>query len=420
MQPARAVLNIEITQGVDEATPIAVVPFGNSGMATLPVDLAEIISADLQRSGRFSPLPRRDFLARPSEGRQVRFKDWRVLNAENLVIGKITRSGNGYTIQFQLFDVFRGVQLVGYNIPADGRVLPVSGLRRAAHQIADIIYEALTGERGVFATRIAYVTAVEGLSGALKYSLMVADADGYGSRAVLNSKQPLLSPSWSPNGKWLAYASFEKRRPKLFIQEIVSGRREMLTSFPGLNGAPSWSPNGRKLAMVLSKDGNPEIYLYDRSRKKLRRLTHHLGIDTEPVWAPDGRSIVFTSDRGGQPQLYRISVNGGDAQRLTFEGKYNAKASFSPDGKLLAMVHGANGKYYIALLELETGILRVLTDGALDESPSFAPNGSMIIYATRGRRSGVLAAVSVDGRVKQRLSLPEGDAREPAWSPFKR
>jgi TolB protein len=413
---ANAILNIEITQGVESALPIAIVPFGWDGPASAApaVDIAAVISADLRRSGIFSPLPDRDFLARPRDASQVRFRDWSILGAANLVIGRVSEQGGGYSIQFQLFDVFKGVQLTGYSVRSSKE-----DLRRTAHQISDIIFETITGTPGAFATRIAYVTASRGGDGT-RYSLLVADADGYDPRPVLNSRQPILSPSWSPDGSRLTYVTFENGAPQIFLQEIATGQRQRLSAFKGLNGAPAWSPDGKELALVLSKDGNPEIYIMNLATQNLRRITDSFAIDTEPAWSPDGRTIVFTSDRGGRPQLYRVSSRGGEAQRLTFEGNYNARAAFSPDGRMVAMVHAEGGKYRVAVLELESRTLRVLTDGALDESPSFAPNGSMIIYATEDRNRGVLAAVSVDGRVHQRLSEQRGDAREPAWSPFRR
>jgi TolB protein len=410
---AHAALTIEITQGVEGATPIAVVPFGPVG-ANLPVDVAQVITADLQRSGRFAPVAKDDLIARPYEASQVNFRDWRLLKVDNLVIGKVTPFGAGYMAQFQLFDVYRGVQLAGYSIRSSAK-----SLRLTAHQIADMIYETLTGEPGAFATRIAYITVTDGSDGKRHYSLEVADSDGFNPQSVVQSTQPLMSPAWSPDATRLAYVSFENKLPRLYEQDLRTGRRELIASFRGINGAPAWSPDGRHLALVLSKDGNPEIYVMDLASKQLLRLTISLGIDTEPSWSPDGRSIIFTSDRGGSPQIYRMSSSGGRAERLTFEGNYNARASYSADGKSIVMVHGANNRYQIALLNLQNGAMQVLTDGNLDESPSFAPNGRMIIYATEENSRGVLAAVSVDGRVKQRLSAREGDTREPAWAPLR-
>jgi len=411
---ARSALTIEITQGIEGAIPIAVVPFGWSGSSSMaPENISAIIAADLNRSGRFESLPDRDLVAYPSDGKQVKFQNWRMVNVDDLVIGQIKETGGGqYTVQFELFDVIRGKQIVALSFPAGGQ-----DLRRVAHHISDVIYEKLTGERGAFNTQIAYITT-SGTTKNKTYTLMVADSDGYNPQTILKSTQPLMSPSWSPDGKQVAYVSFEKKTSEIYLQNVATGSRRKLASFKGINGAPVWAPDGRQLALTLSRDGNPEIYSMDINSGTLKRLTNSVSIDTEPVWAPDGKSIIFTSDRGGSAQLYRIAAWGGSAKRLTFEGKYNAGADVSPDGRKIAMVHGEGGRYRIAVLDLESGLLRVLTDGHLDESPSFSPNGSMIIYATGAGNREVLSAVSVDGRFKQRLSLQAGNVREPVWSPF--
>jgi TolB protein len=413
VRPAWSALTIEITQGTEGAIPIAVVPFGWSGMAGgAPENISAIISADLNRSGRFEALPDSDLVAHPTEGSQVQFQNWRMVNVDNLVVGKITESGQQYSVQFQLFDVFRGNQIAGYSFNV-GR----QELRRVAHHISDLIYEKLTGERGAFNTQIAYVTT-SGNPDNKTYTLLVADSDGYNPQTILTSKEPLMSPSWSPDASQLAYVSFENKTAQIYVQELRTGTRRKLASFKGINGAPAWSPDGRTLAVTLSRDGNPEIYTMDLKSNTLKRITNSAGIDTEPVWTPDGGSIIFTSDRGGSAQLYRVPASGGQARRITFEGNYNAGADISPDGRKIAMVHGAGGGYRIAVLDLGSGNLRVLTDGRLDESPSFSPNGSMIIYATGSGNREVLAAVSVDGSFRQRLSLQAGNVREPVWSPF--
>ena len=413
---AQAALTIEITQGVEGALPIAVVPFGWSGNTqTAPVNVAAIISADLKRSGRFDPLPDSDLIAHPVDGIQVKLHNWRMVNVDNLVVGKVMQgTGKKYTVQFQLFDVIRGKQIAGYSFPADRLEL-----RRVAHHIADLIYEELTGVRGAFNTRVAYITTSGPIS-KRNYTLVVADSDGYDPQTILTSKQPLMSPSWSADGNQVAYVSFEKKSSEIYLQDIVSGARRKVASFKGINGAPSWSPDGRRLALTLSRDGNPEIYVMDIKSAGLTRLTTNSAIDTEPVWSPNGRDIVFTSSRGGSPQLYQMAATGGKARRLTFDGSYNAGADFSPDGRKIAMVHRESGHYRIAVLDLESGALRVLTDGKQDESPSFSPNGSIIIYATGEGNREVLAAVSVDGRFRQRLSLQVGNVREPSWSPFEK
>lgn len=417
--PGQAALTIQITEGVEGALPIAVVPFDNRSLKSpLPYNLSAIIAADLAGSGRFVPMPEKDLIARPHDGSAVRFADWRLLNMESLVVGRLRELGGArYEVQFQLFDVFKGAQLAGYSI-----AFAADDVRSTAHRISDLIYEKLTGQRGAFSTRIAYVTALKAADKSREYRLSIADADGFDEQVILDSKQPLMSPAWSPDGQKLAYVSFESGRPEIYIQEVFSGQRQSVTKYPGLNNAPVWSPDGRYLAMTLSKTGNPEVHVYNLQTGALTQITHHPGIDTEPNWSPDGRKLVFTSDRGGRPQLYTVNMNGaskgGRPQRVTFEGDYNARGVFSPDGRHLAMVHGEGSRFRIAILELDNGRLQVLTDSRLDESPSFAPNGSMIIYATENQNRGVLAAVSVDGRVHQRLELQQGDVREPAWSPF--
>ena len=413
---SHATLTIKITQGLEGAQPIAIVPFGlQQGSQPPPQDVARIIANDLTRSARFSPLPVGDLPSRPSTASAVNFSDFRILGTPNLVIGKVNRLANGrFKVEFRLFDVFRGAQLTGYELDARP-----DELRRIAHQMSDIIYEALTGERGAFDTRIAYVTELRS-GGTSKYALNVADSDGFNPQVVLESKAPIVSPAWSPNGRQLAYVSFEGDRPRIFSQNLATGTRQVIAAFPGLNGAPAWSPDGKQMAMTLSKDGNAEIYVMDIDSRRLRRLTVGAAIDTEPAWAPDGKSLVFTSDRGGTPQIYRISATGGRATRLTFEGKYNSRATFAPDGKSLALVHGSKGTFRTAVLDLENKALLVLTKTTLDESPSFAPNGSMILYATSDAGGGTLAGVSTDGRVRQELGIQQGDVREPAWSPFRR
>lgn len=409
-------LKIEITQGVSSAQPIAIVPFLSPQTAGgLPVDIAQVVSDDLVRSGRFKSLSRFDMLDKPSSTEQVNFRNWQALGQDNLVIGKVIDNANGQlTVQFQLFDVYKGEQLTGFSIPANR-----SDLRAAAHRISDLIYEKLTGQKGAFSTRMAYVTSKQGLNGQHEYKIQVADADGFGPKTIVTSSEPIMSPAWSPMGDKLSYVSFEGRRSSIYTQTLRTGQREKLQSFKGINGAPSWSPDGTQLALTLSKDGSADIYVYNVITRSFRRLTTSYAIDTEPSWSPDGRQIIFTSDRGGKPQIYRVSVNGGQAARVTFEGAYNARASYSPDGKNITMVHRVNDQYRIATLDLKTGFISILTDGKLDESPSYAPNGSMILYSTNDGLKSILAAVSSDGKVRQKLRLQGGEVREPAWSPFK-
>ncbi len=416
---ARAVLTIEITQGGEGAAPIAIVPFAWQGKGAPPLQLHGVVAADLQRSGAFNPLPEQDLIARPHRAADVKFADWRALNVDNVVVGSMQALPDGtYQVQFQLLDVYKRTQLAGYSIRSRQ-----PDLRRTAHQISDIIFKALTGVPGAFDTRIAYITVTGNRKAQKLYRLAVADADGFNEQVIFESRQPLMSPAWHPNGKQLAYVSFSNGRSEIYLQNLLSGRTEKLASFRGINSAPAFSPDGSRLAMTLSKDGNPEIYVMDLANRRLQRITRNYAIDTEPAWMPDGTALVFTSDRGGSPQIYRVGVTrsgvAGRPERLTFEGRYNARPAVSPDGRHLAMVHREDGKFRIAVQELDTGHYRVLTRSRLDESPSFAPNGSMIIYATEDNYRGVLAAVSVDGRAQQRLRLQTGDVREPAWSPYK-
>jgi TolB protein len=413
--PLYAELTIEITKGVESALPISVVSFGWQGKGAPPEDVAALIRADLNRSGRFDVRTPDASYANPTSDVEVDFKDWRVLDVEYLVIGRVLETGaGGYRIEYQLYDVFRAEQigLDPINIQTTR-----GNLRTAAHQIADLIYEKLLGLPGAFATRVAYITSTKQADGEKLIKLKIADADGYNPESIVTSTEPLMSPAWSPDGKKIAYVSFEGGLSAIYVQGVYTGTRQKVTSFKGINSAPAWSPDGRKLALTLSKGGNPDIYVYDLTTRKLQTITRHYAIDTEPAWSPDGRSIVFTSDRGGRPQIYRVSAHGGKAQRVTYQNSYNARASFSPDGKLLTMVTREEGKYRIAVQDLETGVMQVLSQGNLDESPSFAPNGSMIIYASKAGNRGVLATVSVDGNVQLRLALDEGDVREPAWSP---
>lgn len=410
---ARAQLTIEITKGVEAGIPIAVVPFQWNGAAPPPAAVADVVEADLVRSGRFDATAREDFLETPHDNTEINYKNWRLLKAEALVVGRVRAAAPGrYEVRFQLMDVYKEKQLAGYQFVVDE-----SKLRKVAHQISDIVYEALTGKPGAFDTRIAYVTVQNEASAGVRYFLMVADSDGYGAREILSSTHPIMSPAWSPNGERLAYVSFEGGRSMVYVQEVSSGRRTRLADHEGLNSAPAWSPDGARLALTLSRDGNPEIYVMEVAGGALRRLTNHGAIDTEPAWSPDGRSIVFTSDRAGKPQIYRVPVSGGEPQRLTFEGAYNARASFSPSGDRLVMVTNQGDGYRIGVFYLDSRAVQVLTDSNLDESPSFAPNGDMILYASQVGGRGVLAAVSSDGRVKQRLRFLDGSVREPAWSP---
>jgi TolB protein len=413
---ARAELTIEITEGI-KRRPIAIVPFGWEGQdANVPLDVSRVISDDLQRSGRFAPIAEGDMLQKPTTGTDVDFGDWSILGVEAVVVGKVTQTGdNAYEVQFQLFDVFSRNQLVGYRMPASRGTI-----RRVAHREADMIYEKLTGIKGVFDTKVAYVTAEDSANGRL-YSLLVADQDGENEHKIMESKDPIMSPAWSPDSRQLAYVSFEGQKSSIFIQTLRSGNRIQVSSKPGINGAPSFSPDGRQLVITLGGiDGNPDIYVLDVDTRATRRLTTNRAIDTEGSWSPDGRYIYFTSDRSGGPQIYRIAVAGGTPERITFEGSYNARPRLSPDGSKLAMVHLENANYRIAVMDLDRKDLLVLSAGKQDESPSFAPNSDTLIYATRAGANGVLESVTADGLIRQRLTSGRADVREPVWSPFQR
>jgi len=403
-----AEMSIEITEGVESATPIAIVPFASQGA---PLDLSSIVSSDLQRSGYFNPLNPQNMPSRPSTADAIHFADWKGLGQNYIVIGRIQPNGAQFNIEFELFDVAKGESLLGYRMSSSA-----NDLRKTAHHISDLIYERLMGKKGVFSGRIAYITSTR--QGAQSnHQLMVADADGANAKAIAISPEPLMSPAWSPDAARIAYVSFEKKSAAIYTQTLATGQRERVAEFPGINGAPAWSPDGTKLAVTLSKDGSPDIYILDLGTRNVTKLTKNRSIDTEPTWSPDGRNIVFTSDRGGKPQLYVVPTQGGEERRITFSGSYNARASFSPDGKYLTMVHGNGGDYRIGVMDVNSKSISVLTSGPLDESPSFAPNGSMVLYASRKGSTGYLSAVSVDGKMQQKLVFDSTEVREPAWSP---
>lgn len=413
---ARAELTIEITEGI-KRRPIAIVPFGWEGQdAAAPLDIAKVIADDLTRSGRFAPIAEGDMLQKPTTGTDVDFDDWSILGVEAVVVGRVTQTGdNAYNVQFQLFDVYSRDQLVGYRMPASRGTV-----RRVAHREADMIYEKLTGIKGVFDTKVAYVTAEASGNGRL-FSLIVSDQDGENEHKIMQSKDPIMSPAWSPDSRQLAYVSFEGQKSSIFVQTLRSGNRIKVSSKPGINGAPSFSPDGRQLVVTLGGiDGNPDIYVLDVDTRASRRLTTNRSIDTEGSWSPDGRYIYFTSDRSGGPQIYRMPATGGTPERITFEGSYNARPRLSPDGSKLAMVHLEGGNYRIAVMDLDRKDLLVLSAGQQDESPSFAPNSDTLIYATRAAANGVLESVTADGLIRQRLTSGRADVREPVWSPFQR
>ena len=409
-------LNVQIVGGIKSATPIAVVPFAQQG-APLPTDVADVIRNDLNRCGKFRSLAVSEIVEQPSQGSDIKFATWRLLKQDYIVIGRIKDAGNGMvTVEYELWDVNRQQRLLGEAMsPA-----PTSDLRSVAHQIADKIFQQITGIPGAFWTRIAYVTMV-GTGNNATYSLIVADSDGYNPQVVARSHEALLSPKWSPDGTRIAYVSFESGDSAIYIQNISTGARQLLSARKGINGAPAWSPDGTKLAMALSYTGNPEIYVMDLASRAETRLTRSLAINTEPVWSPDGQSVYFTSDRSGRPQIYRVSASGGTPERISFQGQQNLNAAVSYDGKQIAMVQANGNVYRIAIMDQSLGgQVRFISPGPIDESPSFAPNASMLIYAATDGTRDVLYAVSNDGMVRQRLALADGDVRSPAWGPYRK
>ncbi len=415
-QAAAQSLNVDIVGGLKTATPIAVVPFAQQGGAPLPTDVADVIRNDFNRSGKFRSLAKSEIVETPSKGADIKFPTWRLLKQDFLTIGRISDAGGGMLrVEYELWDVNKQQSLLAQAFTA-----PAGDLRGVAHQIADQIYEKITGVRGAFWTRIAYITAV-GLGNNTTYSLIVADSDGFNPQVVARSRESLLSPHWSPDGKKIAYVSFESGNSAIYVQDITTGQRQLVSARPrGINSAPAWSPDGSKLAISLSYSGNPEIYVMDVASRQETRLTKTLSINTEPVWSPDGQSIYFTSDRSGRPQIYQMPASGGGANRISFQGQNNLSADVSYDGKQVAMVQGNGTVYRIAVMDRSLGgQVRFLSPGPIDESPSFAPNASMLLYAATEGRRGVLYAVSADGQVRQRLVLADGDVREPSWGPYR-
>ncbi len=415
---SHAELTIEISGGGAQRIPVAIVPFGVAGASAnastyansaTQDKISQIIGADLNRSGLFRVLETRGVNNQPVDTAQIKYAEWVSIQTQALTVGSVEAlAGGRLKISFHLMDVFKQTQLAGmeYNIAP-------SQLRATAHKIADAIYQKLTGEVGIFASRIAYITKTNN-----RYALQVADADGFNPQTVVSSNEPIISPAWSPDGNKLAYVSFEKKKPIIFVQSLVSGSRTIVANFKGNNSAPAWSPDGSRLAIVLTYGANSQIYTINADGTGLQSLTKSSGIDTEPVWSPDAKWIYFTSDRGGRPQIYKVSAIGGEASRVTFEGAYNVSPRVSPDGKSLAYISNEGGHFRVALKDLVSGQVQVLSEGGQDESPSFAPNGRVILYATRAGGRGALAAVSSDGKVRQRLSDTGGDVREPAWGPL--
>lgn len=413
-QLVRAELTIEVNQGNDDPVPIAIVPFGWKPGLTVAEDIASIVESDLHRSGLFKPLSRADMLSRPASADEVYFRDWKSLGVDYVLVGQLGVSGTDNLVaRYQLLDVnTQRVILTGTDLSRASRP------RYLAHTIADRVYEQLTNVRGAFRTQLLYVSAVREGDARFRFRLLQSDIDGANEKVLLDTKEPILAPTWAPDGNRIAYVSFETSRPAIYLQNLSTGKREQITSFTGINGSPAFSPNGDQMAMVLSKDGSPDIYVMDLATRKLRRITTHFAIDTEPAWMPDGKHLVFTSDRGGKPQIYKVELATGYVERVTFEGDYNARARVLPDNLGMVMVHRSNGNFHIAVQDFKRDRVEVLTTTELDESPSVAPNASMLLYATKHNGKGVLAAVSVDGGVKYRLPSKFGDVREPAWSPY--
>ena len=405
-----AALTIEISGGGAQQVPIAVLPFGQESNAVASQQtLSQIISADLRRSGLFKLLETGGVASRPVNFGQIKFAEWQALQAQAVVVGNVqVLANNQLKVNFSLADALKQTQLAGFEYTINS-----SQLRLTAHKIADIIYQKLTGEGAMFASRIAYINKNKG-----RYSLQVADADGANPQTVVSSKEPIISPAWSPDGSKIAYVSFEKKKPIIFVQSLLTGQRITLASFKGNNSAPAWAPDGSKLAIVLTYAANSQIYTINADGSGLNSVLKSGAIDTEPHWSRDAKTLYFTSDRGGKPQIYKVSSAGGEPQRVTFEGGFNVSPRLSIDGQSLAMIRQDSNGYRVALQNLSTGQSLMLSDGAQDESPSFSPNGRVILYATRNASRGALAAVSADGRVKQRLSESDGDIREPAWGPL--
>ncbi len=405
---------IEITRGSDKATPIAVVPFGWQGSTPLTEDMAEIVANDLRNSGMFSPFDRNNMLSRPTKVEEIFPRDWKMLGVDYVVAGQVTGGPEGYQLQYHLYGVAREQVLMSRTVSGTQ-----SQLRDLAHRVSDEIFEHVTGIKGAFSTKLLYVAAERFSVDNTRYTLQRSDYDGARTVTLLQSREPILSPSYAPDGQRIAYVSFESRRPEIFVHYVQTGRRERITSFEGLNGAPAWSPDGKRLAFVLSRDGNPEIYVMNLDSKHMQRVTNHYAIDTEPSWL-DNDTLVFTSDRGGRPQIYKQNIKQGNTERLTFVGNYNANASLSADGRTIVMVHRQDGykNFHIASQDLARGNLKVLTETSLDESPTVAPNGTMLIYATRQQGRGVLMLVSTNGRARSEIPTKFTDLRVPSWSPY--
>jgi TolB protein len=413
--PARAELQVNVTQGVTDPIPIAIVPFARAVPADGGLDIAGVVQHDLESSGRFRAMQRHDMLSTPTRAADVQAADWKAAGNDYVLVGRVTAANaNELDIECDLVNTLTGQRIAGKRFIATG-----ASLRNAAHMVSDFVYETVLGVRGAFATRVAYI-AVQGQAPSQHFQLIVADSDGEAPRVILESVQPIMSPTWSPDDQWLAYVSFENRLSGIYIQRVRTGERRVISQRVGVNGAPAFSPDGTRLALTLSgSGGNLDVWLLDLASQALTRLTEDPAVDTEPAWSPDGKSIYFTSDRAGGPQIYKLDLaNPKRVQRISFGSGYAARPRVSPDGTKVAYVTRDGSNYRIAVQDLASGTVSVLSHGILDESPSFAPNDATIIYAGRDGAIGTLQTVSVDGQVTQRLTSSQGELREPAWEPF--
>lgn len=413
-----APLDLVLTQGISSAIPIAIVPFVGQTDPQSINNVSSIINNDLQNSGQFKPLDPQSMTQNPHTPSEVDLNYWRQAKANAVVVGSVTPEGDQFKVSFALVNIFGAQNQPATVLASQTFTVPENQLRPLAHHISDIIYQQLLGTRGIFSTKVAYVLVQRGAGMPPRYSLILADIDGYNPRRLLISPQPIMSPAWSHDGRQIAYVSFENVTPKIYVQDVATGSRRVVSGYPGINGAPAWSADDSKLAIVLSKNGSPKIYTMNLTGGDLQQLTQGSSIDTEPSWSPDGKSLLFTSDRGGGPQLYALNLSNGQVQRLTYNGPYNARGAYTADGKSIVMIHRENGDYNIGVQDLETGTVQVLTRSGYDASPSVAPNGKMVLYESGAGNQGILGMVSIDGKVRLRIPAQSGSVQDPAWSPF--
>jgi TolB protein len=398
-------LDLELTQGINAALPIGINAFGYDEQAK---SLTTVVTNDLKISGQFKIIPAQ------SNG-QAALQYWQQVGADSVLSGQVVPTGDGrLEVSFQLVDA----AAQGRNLLSNKFVIQPTQLRALAHHISDEVYQKLTGERGIFSTKIAYILVQRGLGGRNRYILEVADMDGFHPQNLLVSSEPIMSPAWSPDGRTIAYVSFENKRAQIYKVDVTNGQRRLITNFSGINGAPAWSPSGKELAVVLSKEGSPKIYSVNMSNGQMRQLTFGTAIDTEPRYSADGTSLLFTSGRGGSPQIYRLNLGSGQITRMSFNGNYNARASYTPNQQNMVMLHRSDRDFNIAVQDMHSGQVTTLTNSSMDESPSVAPNGRLILYATHDGNRGILGMVSIDGRIRLKFPSRDGDIQEPAWSPY--